>query len=83
MAYEDVPQRLRDGESVPRAEIIGFIGPTEDVRVTLALEIMVMAGLMAKSYEGETVKYALTSFGSDVRLQFITYLEGDCPECPD
>jgi hypothetical protein len=80
--FEDVPQRLRNGERVPRAEIIGFIGSADDVRVTLACEIMVMAGLMDKTYEDETVKYGLTAFGHEARTTFITYLEGDCPDCP-
>lgn len=82
MPYEDVPQRLRDMEFVPRSEIIGFIGASEDVRVTLALEIMAMAGLMQKDViDGQRV-YALTDFGAEVRMTFIVYLEGDCPECP-
>lgn len=83
MAFEDVPQRLRDGEFVPRSEIIGYVGPSHDIRVTLALEIMVMAGLMEKDLSDMTVKYGLTSFGAFVRQNFITRLEGDCPECPE
>lgn len=83
MPYEDVPQRLRNGEAVPRAEIIGYVSSTDDIRVTLCMEIMVMAGLAAKVYEGETLKYQLTAFGLEVRENFITRLEGDCPECPE
>lgn len=82
MPYEDVPQRLRDMEAVPRSEIIGFIGSTEDVRVTLALQIMVMAGLMERTIVDEQLCYGLTAFGAEVRMTFIVYLEGDCPPCP-
>lgn len=83
MAYEDVPQRLRDGEYVPRSEIIGHYGPTEDVRITLGLEVLRSALILNKVIEDETVKYGLTPLGLSIRADFITRLEGDCPDCED
>lgn len=83
MAYEDVPQRLRDGEAVPRSEIIGHYGPTSDVRITLALEVLTAATIMFKSFEDDTAKYGLTALGLSIREDLITRLEGDCPECPE
>jgi hypothetical protein len=83
MAYEDVPQRLRDGEAVPRSEIIGYWGSHADIVVTYCLEVMVTAGIMVKLYEDETAKYQLTALGSDIRSDFLIRLLGDCPECPE
>jgi hypothetical protein len=83
MAYEDVPQRLRDGENVPRSEIIGHYGPTTDIKITLALEILTTAQIMVKVFEDDTVKYGLTALGMSIRADLITRLEGDCPECPE
>lgn len=83
MAYEDVPQRLRDGEFVPRSEIIGHYGADSDVRITLGLEVLAWAGIMEKTIEDETVKFGLTSIGLSIRADFIIRLEGDCPDCPD
>ena len=82
MAYNDVPQRLRDGEAVPRSEIIGHYGSDSDMRITLGCEVFVMTGIMVKVYEDETVKFKLTSLGLAIRADFIIRLEGDCPECP-
>jgi hypothetical protein len=83
MAYEDVPQRLRDGEFVPRSEIIGHYGADSDVRITLGLEVLSWAGIMEKTIEDETVKFGLTPLGLSIRADFIIRLEGDCPDCPD
>jgi hypothetical protein len=58
------------------------VGASEDVRVTLALQIMVMALLMSRSIVDGQLCYQLTDFGSFVRMTFIVYLEGDCPDCP-
>lgn len=84
MPYEDVPQRLRDGEAVPRSEIIAYWGPdATPIQVTLGLETLVTAMCMEKVYEDDTVKFRLTPLGSAIRADFITRLEGDCPECPE
>ena len=83
MAYEDVPQRLRDGEAVPRSEIIGHYGPTSDLKITLGLEVLRASFIMEKVFEDETVKYRLTALGAAIRTDLITRLEGDCPECPE
>lgn len=82
MPYEDVPTRLASGEAVPRSEIIGFFGPGEDVRITLSCEVLCSALIMYKDFAGDTLSYGLTPLGMDIRLELITYLEGDCPECP-
>ena len=84
MAYEDVPQRLADGEAVPRSEIIGYWGAdSTDIQVTLGLEVLRQAFIMERVFEDETIKYRLTAMGLSIRLDFITRLEGDCPECPE
>lgn len=81
MAYEDVPRRLIDGEAVPRSEIIGYVGASTDIKTTLTLNVMCMMLVMVKVYEDETVKYQLTAFGLQLRLDFIVRLEGECPDC--
>lgn len=84
MAYEDVPQRLADGDAVPASEIVGYYGPdASNVQVRYGCDVLVAATLMEKIYEDETLKYRLTSLGLSVRSSLITRLEGDCPECPD
>lgn len=83
MPYSSVPQRLRDGEFVPRSEIIAYWGPGSNLRITLALEVLRSSGIMEKSYTDETVKFGLTSLGLSIRLDLITRLEGDCPDCPE
>lgn len=82
MAYEDVPQRLRDGEAVPRSEIVGHYGSANGLQVRLGLEVLRMAGIMFKEFSDETTKFGLTPLGLQIREDFITRLEGDCPECP-
>lgn len=82
MAYEDVPQRLIDREAVPRSEILAYAEPNPQVATTLTLEYMVMALCMEKIYEDDTVKFRITPFGMQMRDDFITRIEGDCPECP-
>lgn len=83
MPYDDVPQRLADGDAVPRAEIIGYYAPTTDIQISLGCEVLTMAGIMEKVFEDDTVKFRLTPLGLDVRSSLITRLEGDCPDCPD
>lgn len=82
MPYEDVPQRLIDGEAVPRSEILAYAAPNPETATTLTLEFMVMALCMVKIYEDDTVKFQITPFGMQMRDDFITRIEGDCPECP-
>ena len=83
MSYEDVPQRLRDGEAVPRSEIIGYWAGFTDLQITLGCEVLVDAFIFEKVYEDGTLKFKLTPLGAAIRLDFITRLEGDCPECPE
>lgn len=83
MAYEDVPERLINGEAVPRSEIIGYNGSETDITTTYTLDILVMALLMEKVYEDETVKYRITAFGLLMREDFIVRLEGECPDCDE
>lgn len=83
MAYEDVPQRLRDGEAVPRSEIIGHYGADQDIQITLGCEVLAMALIMEKVYEDETLKFRLTPLGQSIRADFILRLEGDCLDSPD
>ena len=82
MAYEDVPERLINGEAVPRSEIIGYNGSTTDLQTTYCLNILVMATLMVKVFEDDTVKYQITPFGQAMRQDFLVRIFGDCPECP-
>jgi len=83
MAYEDVPDRLLSGEAVPRSEIIGYANPNPEVATTYTLEILVQALLMVKVFEDDTVKFQITEFGQQMRIDFVKRIEGDCPECPE
>lgn len=83
MAYEDVPQRLLDGESVPRSEIIGYNAPMTRFQTDLYLFYFVLLGMMEKVFEDETVKYRITPFGQQMRQDIVIRIEGDCPECPE
>jgi hypothetical protein len=83
MAYEDVPDRLLAGEAVPRSEIIGYEGEDSATRVTLCLEFLAMALILEKVYEDDTLKFRVTSFGQDFRIDFVRRIEGDCPDCPE
>lgn len=83
MAYEDVPQRMRDGEQIPRSEIIGHFGADKDVIITLCLETLAAALILNKTYSEGTVKYGLTPLGLSIRESLIKRLEGDCPDCPE
>jgi hypothetical protein len=51
--------------------------------ITLGLEVLRASFIMEKVFEDETVKYRLTPLGLSIRADFITRLEGDCPECPE
>lgn len=83
MAYEDVPERLISGEAVPRSEIIGYNVGYTDVQTTTTMDFLCLAFVMVKIYEDDTVKYAITAFGLQMRQDFITRLDGECPECPE
>jgi len=83
MAYEDVPERLLSGEAVPRSEIIGYNAMMTDIQTTTCLEFLVMAFVLVKVYEEDTVKYQITPFGQMMRVDFVKRIEGDCPECPE
>jgi len=81
--YEDVPQRLLDGEAVPRSEILGYAHPITNVHSDLYLAYFEYTGLLSRVYEGETLKYQITSFGHTVRQDLVKRIDGDCPECPE
>jgi len=83
MPYDDVPQRLRDGEAVPRSEIIGYWGSDQDIPITLGCEVLVQAFIMEKVFEDDTVKFRLTPLGLSIRADLILRLEGDCLDSPD
>lgn len=82
MPYDDVPQRLVDGESVPASEIIGYIGSDKDIVVRLTMNVLCMMLVMARNYDGEVMTYQITSYGMSLRESFLVRLEGECPECP-
>lgn len=80
--YIDVPQRLLDGEAVPRSELIAYNTPMTKIQTDLSLFYFVMLGLLSKVYEGGTTKYQITPFGTAMRRDIVKRIEGDCPECP-
>lgn len=83
MPYTTVPDRLLSGEAVPRSEILAYATEVTHVESTYTLEILVMALLMEKVYEDDTVKFRITAFGQAMRIDFVKRIEGDCPECPE
>lgn len=80
--YSDVPQRLINGEAVKRTEIIGYNGPGTSVLVDYVLGTLEMLLLVQKHYAEDGVEFSITTFGMQVRQDFLTRIEGDCPECP-
>jgi len=82
MPYSDVPQRLIDGEGVPRSEIIGYAEPYSITQVTFFLACCVFCTLMTVDYDEGSAIYTLTPFALMLREDFIVRLEGECPECP-
>ena len=82
MAYDDVPQRLLDGEDVPRSEIIAYAAPVPKVQTDLILQRMVDLFLLERAIIDDRLHFRITSFGQTVRQDFVKRIEGDCPECP-
>lgn len=80
--YSDVPERLLSGEHVPESEIIGYNADMENIQTRITLSAMVMFFVLERHYEDDTVKYSITPFGLTMREDFITRLDGECPECP-
>lgn len=83
MPYADVPQRLLDGEAVPRSEIIGYGAPLTDLQIDMVLNLMYQWFVLEKVYEGETLKYQITTFGTALRRDYVKRIDGDCPGCPE
>lgn len=82
MAYEDVPQRLLDGEAVPRSEIIAYLKPMTRLEVDYRLFQMELVGALTVSFASGVKTYSITPFGNLLRRDFVKRIEGDCPECP-
>lgn len=82
MAYDDVPQRLIEGEAVPRSEIIAYAEPYTKTQVEYFLACCVFMTLMTVDYADGGSLYSLTPFALMLREDFIVRLEGECPECP-
>lgn len=82
MAYENVPQRLLDGEDVPRSEIIGYAAPMPRVQVDLILHRMKELFLLESVIVDDRLCYHITPFGHSMRVDFVKRIDGDCPECP-
>lgn len=83
MAYDDVPQRMLDGEAVPRSEIIGYNAPMTLNQTDLILHRMEELFLIQRSIVDEHLCFSITTFGHQIRQDFVKRIEGDCPECPD
>lgn len=81
--YSDVPNRLLHDEAVPESEIIGYNVDMEHIQTRITLSAMAMFGVLDKVYEDGTLKYRITAFGHTMRTDFITRIDGDCPECPE
>lgn len=80
--YSDVPARLLADEAVPESEIIGYNSGMEHIQTRLTLSAMVMFLVLDRIYEDDTIKYKITAFGHTMRTDFITRIDGDCPDCP-
>lgn len=76
--YTDVPSRLITGEAVPVSEIIAYAYPMPLIQTKAVLYWMTLCGVGVFSYEGDTKKFALTSFGQSVRTDFIVRLDEEC-----
>lgn len=83
MAYENVPQRLLDGEDVPVSEIVGYAEPQHQTLTKAILSWMNLCGVISLFYADETRMCNITPFGHEVRLDFVVRLEGECPECEE
>lgn len=83
MAYDDVPQRMLDGEAVPRSEIIGYMAPMPRVQVDLILHRLEELFVIERVIEDERLHYRVTPTGQTLRQDYVKRIEGDCPECPE
>lgn len=83
MAYEDVPQRILDGEEVPVSEVIGYAAPQTATLTRTCLSWLVLCGVLETFYTAETKVVKITPFGHAVRIDLVKRIEGDCPECPE
>lgn len=82
MAYEDVPERLLNGEWVPRSEIIGYGEPYTQPQIVYCLACMVMIMVLETRYSSGFEEFRITEFGQMLRQDFVIRIEGDCPETP-
>jgi hypothetical protein len=83
MAYEDVPQRLLEGEAVPRSEIIGYNAPMTMNQTDLILFRMEELFILQRSIVDERLCFSVTPFGQQLRQDFVIRIDGDCPDCPE
>jgi hypothetical protein len=82
MAYADVPQRLLDGEDVPRSEIVAYASPMPKVQVDLILQRLVDLFILERAIIDDRLHFHITPFGQSMRVEFVKRIDGDCPECP-
>lgn len=83
MAYEDVPQRLLDGEDVPVSEIIGYFYPQPQALTRSQLSWASLCGVIEFVYDADTKFARMTPFGHTVRIELVKRIEGDCPDCDE
>lgn len=83
MAYEDVPQRLLDGEDVPVSEIIGYAHPMTTLQTKAVLNWMNLCGVVSLFFADDTKMCSITPFGHTVRQDLVKRIDGDCPECEE
>ena len=83
MPFSDVPQRLLDGEQVPRTEIIAYDEDHPALQTDLILFYFVELGVLAKTLVAGVTNYEITPFGQTLRQDFVKRIDGDCPECPE
>lgn len=83
MAYEDVPQRLLDGEDVPQSEIIGYAAPMPRVQVMLILHRLESIFAIERDVVDGRMIWRITPTGQTFRQDYVKRIEGDCPECPE
>jgi hypothetical protein len=83
MAYDNVPQRLLDGEAVPRSEIIGYAAPLSQIQVDLILFRFEELFILQRSIVDDRLHFEITAFGQQLRQDLVKRIDGDCPECPE
>ena len=83
MPYTDVPERMLDGESVPRTEILGYNNMMPQLQTDLILAWMELCQIIERDIVAGVLCFKITPFGQEMRQDFVKRIDGDCPECPD